>query len=335
MRAARGFTLIELMVSLAIMLIIISGAMSILITSSKGQRQNFDRADVQKSARNALLVMSAELSNAGLGLPRALAFRAFDNPGVVDTSCEDASPSVPMPELTIAALDYLREWSVSALADDSITLASGTPNGATDVAFNANEWFFLYKSPYLAGASSGHGMVQLGASRAAAGTTLSVGSTNFSTAQPSLTLTNANLAPAGEGHPAVLLHARISRFGVDCSDSDHPFLYWSVNGGAPLPLARNVDTSNTGLRFRFLVDADADGAPDDQDGSGVVDDGDLIAAPADLSTVRAVEILLQVRSESADTNTGVYKTERVRQLVALPNLNTRAPGYVFIDNSGI
>ncbi len=65
MKQARGFTLIETMVSLVILLLAMAGLSSLLIQNAKINRSEQLQADVQANARNSLSMVVQRLRSAG------------------------------------------------------------------------------------------------------------------------------------------------------------------------------------------------------------------------------------------------------------------------------
>lgn len=356
--AERGATLIELMTGLAVTTIFLGGVMTFLIAHTRTSQGTFDRSDIQRGGRAALALLAQEIEVAGLGLPRRLAIKSFSVPGT------GAHPCPGLPELTIASLDLMREWVLQSTSTGLLTLQSPTtPIGTTvgDVDIGAGEWLFVYQNPAFAagGTSHGHGMVRVRAARAQGNASITIGSTAYSSVQTGFDLDQTALSSTS-GHLPVVLRARVSRFGVDCSDPDHPYLFWEQAGRGTVPIVRNVDTrllaapapaigaaagEQVGLRFRFYVDADADGRSDDRNGDGVLDQsdlldaGDLAASPIDMSTINAIEVLLRLRSDEPqpDPDGGAprYRTLDFVQTVATMNMNTRTNDYIFVDISGL
>ncbi len=334
-------TLVELMMALAIMMFVVAGAMGFIIASARHNRSNMDRSDLLRGGRVAMNVIKDEIENAGLGLPRWFAIRSF-----VDTGTECAST----PELEVVALELTQQWTVSAAASTSLTLDSPTPTPASapDVAIPANQWLFVYKSATVdaAGTADGHGLVRVATARAAGASTITLVA-----ASATLDLNQADLDAGSGGHPTVVLRARTSRFGVDCTDATKPYVFWERNDSDTLtPLASYADTrplaaANAALdavvsdilalRFRFLVDTNADGRSDDQNADGVIDALDLITAPTDLSQVTAIEVLMRLRAGDTDPSTDTYRTQDFVELVRTHNINTKYADFVFIDNTGL
>lgn len=349
---ARGVTMIELMMTVAIMSIVMLSLMQLIITSSKQNRSDLERSELVRGGQTAMALIASELELAGLGLPRRLAIRGFSAAGGSVESCDTTA------EIEVAYVDLSRQWTVAKVEAGAIALASAapTPATATDLPLSTGEWLFYYKNAGVdstGGGASGHGMVQVGATRSIGADTITLGSVDYSWSQTSFDLDQEQLDDTGTGHVPVVLRTRSSRFGVNCDDEDRPYLYW-VRDGTVLPLATYADTRPldgaspaldaadgevVGLRFRFYVDADGDGQPDDQDASGTIDAADLVAAPADagadLSQVTAIEVLFRLRSMEVDSNIERFRTQDFVQLVRLANINTRSTDYFFVDNEGL
>ncbi len=66
-RLGRGFTLIEIMVSLGLLSAIMAGAMSAMITFSNSTQSNVQTSDLQDNARRSLEMLEADLRSAGVG----------------------------------------------------------------------------------------------------------------------------------------------------------------------------------------------------------------------------------------------------------------------------
>jgi type IV pilus assembly protein PilW len=64
-RPSGGFTLVELLVGLTIFAVIAGILVTILVSANRTHRQTSDRADIQAASRQALSLLTAELSQAG------------------------------------------------------------------------------------------------------------------------------------------------------------------------------------------------------------------------------------------------------------------------------
>ena len=361
-RNERGMTIIELMISMVAMLLVVGAALMFIISQVRVNAATFERSAVQRGGRIALAIMGREIGRAGLGLPHYLAFQELKAAG---DRCAQA------PQLSVASLDYLREWRlVSATGDTTggtLTLESASPEPtgvATDVDILAGQWLYLYQSTAYdsatpASGAHGHGMVHVGGKRTAGDTDVDIGSTTYGLKK--LDLSSTTIVPTSPSRKTAVLLAQVSTFGVDCTDDPtKPYLFWATRGVGEerLPLAAVVDTSvlandaplvralaneRVGLRFRFLVDRDQNGEPDDLDGSGALDDDDWVPNaslagnfPADLELVTAVEVQLRLRSERPDPRTGRYQVQDFLERMQTANIRTPlSHKYLFVDNTGL
>jgi hypothetical protein len=337
-----GSTLVEMMVTVAVMFLIIGGTLMFMISQAKMGTSAMDRNDIQRGGRSAMTLLSDKIGGAGLGLPRILAIKSF-----VSTNTEaNACPSTP--KLEVVSLEYRREWTAAGTIAGTISLASPDPapgGSAADVVISSGRWLYLFTG---AGAGA-NGMVRAGAVRAIGVNSVTVDSTNFSTAQTSLDMTATSALNNSSGHPLVMLQASVSGFGVDCTNAAHPYLYWDDNG-TRTPVVSNVDTrpltaANAGisaastdvvaLRFRFFIDQDGDGQPDSTTpGTGLAFNADPSLASND--DVIAVEVLIRVRGDRTDPQLdNQFRTQDFVQVIRTDNINTRAAQYVFVDNTGL
>jgi hypothetical protein len=221
--------------------------------------------------------------------------------------------------------------------------------GAADAIIKNGAWLFLFQNAGI----GGYGMVQVGADRAAGGADVAVAGTNYSSAQTSLSLAAAafNGGAAG-GHAPVALLAEVVTIGVNCTDPARPFLYMRRAGGERLLLAADVDTRPltaaapalgaasgdvVALRFRFLVDDNGDGFPDDQNGDDQIDVRDLVVTPTALGNVVGIEVFFRLRKLDTRTAATTFETNDFAHTVMLPNVHTAtvSRAYVFIDNVGM
>ncbi len=121
-RPPRGITLIEILITVAVTLIVISGAVVSMRAQQRAYLDGRRLRDAQTSARRALLAFEKALPNAGFGMDAALAFD-FTNwtTGPCPTqmgSCADDSTSTS-DELTFFARDN-RYWVPSANGNDLV-----------------------------------------------------------------------------------------------------------------------------------------------------------------------------------------------------------------------
>lgn len=342
-----GFTLIEMMVTVVIMVMTVGGMMSLLITQAKMSRGTLDRTDIQQGGRAALTIMEEKIGMAGLGLPRRLAIKSFEASNSDDDACANT------PKLEVASLDFMRQWSVEESATGEITLASANPvpgGEDDDIEIPAGQWVFLFANA----GSDGHGMVQLDADRLETITTVSVDTTNnYSIAQSSLDLDAASIDEGASDQYPIMLLADVAGFGMDCSNPARPFLYWSDNDpdNERVPIGTNIvcDSNESdcdigdevGLSFRFWLDkvgdpdGGPDGIPDDLDSDGNPDFYDTITIGTDSQYVVAVEVHVVFRSDQKDPQLGDYRRVDFTRIIQVLNIHTESDQYIFIDNTGI
>ncbi len=340
-RGERGLTLMEVMVTMVVMVTVLAGTMTFLIFHTRMSAASFARADALRGGRAAMSILEEKIGNAGLGLPRQIAIKSYSATG----ECN-------LPKLEVAGLDYLRQWSVSGTTGSStagtITLADDDPvpptkpDGSTnDMAILVGRWVYLYQ----AFSPDAFGMAKLGATHAIDTTSVSINSTAFASTTLDLAA-GSPLNSAASGKPTAMLLADVSGFGVDCTDTARPFLYWEANG-AKTPIASYADTRaltannaaigvNAGqvaaLRFRFHLDSDADGIANSVATTLTFNADPAIATHDD---VVAIEVLLRLRSEQIDSVTKDYRVEDFLRVIRTPNINTKSTQYIFIDNAGI
>jgi prepilin-type N-terminal cleavage/methylation domain-containing protein len=68
---SRGFSLVEVLVAMAIGLLIVAGAVQLFKGASDANSTSLARSDIQQNARGALAVISRDLSQASIGIPQA------------------------------------------------------------------------------------------------------------------------------------------------------------------------------------------------------------------------------------------------------------------------
>lgn len=339
----RGVTLLELVVAMAGMMIVVGGALLFVVFQVEQNVVSFDRAGIQHGGRSALNMLSQEIGMTGLGIPRRLAYKSFG----ADPLCNNSTRA-----LEIAYLDFLREWQVAGTSASAITLASPpdpVPGDPPDVAIAAGRWLFIFGSSKFEEGTpdQGHGMVQVTADRGAGSASLTIGNVTYSATQPTLGLGGLMF----QSNATVLL-LKTSKFGVDCtSNPTRPFLYWERDGKS-FPLASNVDVDPltavdagidgapgdiVGIRFRFLVDDNNDGRPDDQNGDSVIDNRDLVTTPANIENTIAIEALVRLRAQTPNGNTGKYQVKSYVQLIRTPNVHTSPENrpFQFVHNNGL
>ncbi len=344
----RGMTLIEMMVTLVVVMEVLGGALSFLYIQAKTNSDAFDRNDIQRSGRNAMTLLEDKLGATGLGLPRMYGIKSF-------AANAESCGTVNTPKLEVASRDLVRKWNLAtttgATAPFTVNLASAdpSPGGAGhDKIIYAGAWMFFYQSAM----SGGLGMGRLSATRALNATSFVVGDTNWSAAQTALDLGPTSTLATVSARATNIYKAQLSGFGVDCTNTAHPYLYWEDNSKR-YPLASNIDMRATtaadaslsiaagdviGLRFRFLLDTNADGVADSTVSTLTFNADAAIATNDD---VVGIEVQLRLRSDKLeqaikdDPVFAGYRFADFLRVVPTTNINTRSDMYIYVDNSGI
>lgn len=92
--AARGFTLIELMVALGMALGVTAAALGVLLTVLETQRSGFIRVQLQRDAQLTVDMLEYDLNYLGVGIPRGFARQndgTYTNPGTGTPSADGSS----------------------------------------------------------------------------------------------------------------------------------------------------------------------------------------------------------------------------------------------------
>jgi prepilin-type N-terminal cleavage/methylation domain-containing protein len=69
-RPQRGFTLIELMIGSAVMVVVLTGAAAVLLAATQQHRRGLEKANLERTCNQLIGQMEAELRQAGLGMPK-------------------------------------------------------------------------------------------------------------------------------------------------------------------------------------------------------------------------------------------------------------------------
>ncbi len=130
-RRAEGFSLIELMVAVAIMAIVISQLMLVFTTQRRATVVNDRVLDVQESARTVIDLVTFDARMAGFMVPRATAISSFDGGAVgSDRICISDSSyfSTPLDGSASLALDnrdsHFKRATLTGLGAGNVTVES-------------------------------------------------------------------------------------------------------------------------------------------------------------------------------------------------------------------
>jgi prepilin-type N-terminal cleavage/methylation domain-containing protein len=134
-----GFTLIELMIVLAISSVVIAAVFATFISQQKSYAVQTKVSDMQQNARAALTLMERDLRMAGFGVSDSgFTVQAFagNNVTSVVTVANNTSPTPDQITVVYAAQQIS---TVSAVSDTNVTLVNttgfGTANGTQYIAF--------------------------------------------------------------------------------------------------------------------------------------------------------------------------------------------------------
>ncbi len=247
MRQQSGFTLIELMISLAIFGAVSLAAFSVLSSSQRTAVMNDQTVGVQRNVRLAVDLISRDLRMTGYGNPAAGALAGCTN-HLNPTNSSTASDSVSM--MTI-------DQPIGTLAS---TFSSGNTITVTGLVSDAavNQVITLEGifSATITGVNTGTGVLTLGTS-----------------------IVSPQLIPSG----AQVLRLSCVTYTVSGANGVVP---GGTTVYAPYQLLRNTTSvANNAvpivdgiesIQLAYAVDEDKDGKIDDKNGSGTVDCGDFL-----------------------------------------------------------
>ena len=135
----RGFTLIELMVAMAIGVIVIAAAFAILTMSSRALRANEQTVDMQQNVRMAMELITRDIKLAGFGSPgvalgncTSAIVPSDQNPTGVDTGADSVQVLVPRTRSTGANRWTLRTPTTTA-GVTQIALQTGGGGAVADM----------------------------------------------------------------------------------------------------------------------------------------------------------------------------------------------------------
>ncbi|HEX8847393.1 MAG TPA: prepilin-type N-terminal cleavage/methylation domain-containing protein [Pyrinomonadaceae bacterium] len=117
-----GFSLLELVIAMAILLVMMAGASQILMRSLGARTRENQRSDALSDAQRALNIMSREIGNSGFGL---------DYNGLVAADCRPVSTSDPVMAQIRFRSNINNTDTTTNQADEDVTYVyQGAPNYA-------------------------------------------------------------------------------------------------------------------------------------------------------------------------------------------------------------
>lgn len=247
LQAEPGFTLIELMVSLAIFSAVSLAAFSVLSSSQRNAVMNDQTVQVQRNVRLAVDLISRDLRMAGYGNPAAGALGGCAN-HLNPTNSSTGSDSV-----SVMTIDQPVGTLASAFTTGNLITVSGLASDAAVGNLITLEGIFTASVTAVAGAN--------------------------------LTLGTAIQSPQTIPAGAQVLRLVCVTYTVSGADAVVPGSSPSV-AYLPYQLLRNTTASANNavpivdgiesLQLAYGVDADKSGRIDDQNGTGTVDCGDFL-----------------------------------------------------------
>ncbi|MDB4965329.1 MAG: hypothetical protein JWN44_1018 [Myxococcales bacterium] len=146
MRRARGFTLIELMISLALAGLIVAGAMQMHISFNRQTQRQNQIAEMQQTLRVSMLMLERAIRQAGRGISGGKLSQAFSVPpgcsGAASTVYAfqwfDSNTFPGVPTTAARVSDGDPDWFQVMTADDTTPVYGSGSSGANVTIFDAS-----------------------------------------------------------------------------------------------------------------------------------------------------------------------------------------------------
>ena len=293
--SARGFTLIEVMMSVALVSVVILAAILVLLDQERLFRVNADQRDIDESARLATDVLNTAIGNAGYGMDPNLAidfqyYKCQDNAdgsGKIKTAACTAGTreSTTKPDELVV---YSRDPSYRVWLDSSgaytghVWRTAGATAGSVTLANNTVNYMFAQGQILLVSCPGGqtYTYVTVGTTASAGATALSLETTPSDPFHQQSALTTNACFSAG----AYVFLINRQRFFI-APYADHPYLMMDpgidLNGDGTIdakdvvPVAPNVEDIQFAYQINTTVepgdgvsfDAATDAATAPQDGN--------------------------------------------------------------------
>jgi len=312
-RDQRGFTLVELMVSLVIFTFAIAGVLSVAVAMTRAYREQRRVIATENAARAPLDFIVDALRQA--------------SPGVTSATIKDANDC----SFTGKAVQFVDHDD----APDELVVvyASGGIVSTTHTAFTSSSASIAIPSAHVDDFSIGDYVLVTNADE---GTLVRV--TGVGTASLDVAVSCTTAFPTG-GYPAgsMLIRAQRARFTVELLDGIPTLMLYANGATANEPVAEGVED----LQVAIGVDADDDGAITDG-GLGSTSDEWIGNAPLDTmptGNIRAVQVVVVARdtkpltgtaafyepadalNHSGSTNLDNYRRRMLRSIVEIRNLS--------------
>lgn len=297
MKAQRGFTLVELMVSLVVFSFVVVGILAVAVSMANGYRDQRESTSNEGLVRVPMDYLGDALRQVSPAVPTFLISDASQSTCPSSAALKVVNSNPDTIEMTYAV------GGVVTQTGGSVTFNSGTSVAVVSVTgLAANDWVVV------SNLSQGH----LFKIASITGNTL-----NFSA-------NNCSAASMGLGYPpgSTVVRAQHAVFSIGTFDTSGVTGLLMTTNGVTEPLADNIED----MQVAVAIDADADGNIT-SNGSGPDDDEWVFNAadtapsawpPASPAIIRAVRISLVARSATTDVGNA--------QAFRRPLLEDRAQG---------
>jgi prepilin-type N-terminal cleavage/methylation domain-containing protein len=305
-RGEAGVTLIELMVSLVVLSIAVSGVLSLGASLMNGYRENRQVVVAERSVRGSLDIVADAVRNTSPGVPNAALedLVGCSISGAIEVINSNSAPdALQVIHATGGTLTSIRQ--VFTPADTTLRVLDGTGLKADDyiIVTNLDQGHLIKITDVQP--SGGEFILTLEGA-------------------PATLCGGATFPPGDYREGDIVVRAQISLFYVDSSAAvgNIPTLMVDLDGNGPLvpePIAAGIEDFQVALG----VDVDADGTVF-EDGSTVDEwfynaQGDPLPPPA--ITPRALRITVAGRTISESTNTGIYRRPAIEDRLAASALD--------------
>ncbi len=129
-RRAFGFTLIELMIAMALAGLVVAGALQLHASFGKQTERQSEVAEMQQNLRVSMLILERAIRNAGYGIPGGMLPESSSNP----PSCNN----------NVKRFHYGFEWSNSNTFTDPMTVVTWAAKPATATDVDPDYFWVMY-----------------------------------------------------------------------------------------------------------------------------------------------------------------------------------------------
>ena len=279
-KSQRGFTLVELMVSLVIFSFAIAGVLSVAVAMTRAYREQRRVIATENAVRAPLDFIADAIRQA--------------SPGATTATIKDANDCT----FTSGAISFVDN---TTSADElTVVYASGGIVSTTHSAFTSASTSILLPAAHASQFTVGdYALV----TNTAEGTLIKVTGVNASSLDVAVTCSSA-FPTGGFAAGSILVRAQRARFAVGAVDGIPTLLMYPNGATAYEPLAEGIED----LQVSIGIDVNGDGAITDG-GLGSTTDEWIGNAPLDAlptGTIRAVQIVLVSRDTSPLTGAPSY-----------------------------